>query len=77
MAIKDPTTIVKGKCYRTSSDQHRRVYDVKGNEITYETWGGNVGNCEGHLPRKTVNRDQYAADVEEEISCPPNMKPLP
>jgi hypothetical protein len=73
----DPTTVAKGKCYRTSFDQHRRVYSVDGEYVTYESWGGNVGNHTGHLHRDKVNRRKFADDVEAEIPCPINMEPLP
>ena len=73
----DPNTIEKGKCYRTSGDQHRRVYAVDGDQVIYESWGGNVGNSTGPLNRTTVGRDKFAKDVEGEIDCPPGMKPLP
>ena len=76
MAV-DPTTVAKGKCYRTSSDQHRRVYSVDADKVTYQSWGGKVGNHTGHLHRNTVNRNKFAADVEAEIPCPTGMEPFP
>lgn len=72
----DPNTIAKGKCYRTVGDQQRRVCDIVGNQVTYESWGGHVGNHTGHLKRNTVNRDGFAEAVEAEISCPADMNPL-
>jgi hypothetical protein len=72
----DPTTVAKGKCYQTPSNQHRRVYEVDADSVTYESWGGNVGHT-GHLHRQTINRNTFAAAVETEIPCPIGMEPLP
>ena len=73
----DQKTIAVGKCYRTATEQHRRVYAISGSDVTYESWGGNVGNHTGHLNRDTVSIEDFANAVEEEIACPAGMNPLP
>lgn len=73
----DQKTIAKGKCYRTAKEQHRRVYEISGSDVTYESWGGVVDNHTGHLHRDTVSREDFANAVEEEIACPAGMNLLP
>ncbi len=76
MAV-DPNTIAKGNCYRTSGNQYRRVYAVDGDQVIYESWGGNVGNFTAPLNRRKVRRGKFATDVDVEIDCPAGMEPLP
>jgi len=73
----DPQTIAKGKCYKTATNQHRRVYDVTGDLVTYESWSGPIGNHVGNLHRDKISRDGFAQAVEAEIPCPININPLP
>jgi hypothetical protein len=71
-----PNTIAEGHCYKTPKNQHRRVRKIVGNQVTYESWGGNKGNFKGHLPQRTVDKGKFAKAVSEEIACPAGMNKL-
>ncbi len=59
--------VIKGQCYATSNNQHRRVIDIDGDTVTYESRGGNVSN-EWNTKIK-VNIDNFAQSVDRVISC--------
>jgi hypothetical protein len=69
-------TIAVGKCYQTLNKQHRRVIRIDGDNIIYESWGGNVGYNGGALNQVTVNKSKFAKDVDNEIPCPVNLPTL-
>jgi hypothetical protein len=70
------TTVAVGKCYKTPNNQHRRVIGIAGDQVKYQSWGGNVGYQGEHLFETTVQIGNFSGAVEEEISCPTNLPNL-
>ena len=71
------STVAIGKCYATSTNQHRRVVAIKDGNVTYESWGGNVMNTTEPLQRTTAKIATFADAVDREISCDPSLPPMP
>jgi len=73
----DESNVAEGKCYATSTNQHRRVVAIKDGKVTYESWGGNVTNTGAPLHRNTAEIGTFANAVDKEISCDPSLPTIP
>ena len=73
----NPNTIKVGNCYKTSGEQHRRVIEITGDQVTYESWGGKAGYRGGPLSQNTASLDTFSNAVDGSISCPTNLPPMP
>ncbi len=61
-------SVESGKCYKTATDQVRRVLNVSGDSVTYEARGHTlVQGIWG--PRIKVSLDKFVADVVAEVAC--------
>ncbi|GAB6051721.1 hypothetical protein JCM17960_05410 [Magnetospira thiophila] len=76
MSITESDVAV-GKCYATTTNQHRRVVAIDGGKVTYESWGGNVLNTGAPLSRNTAKIETFVDAVEKEIPCDPSLPQMP
>lgn len=68
MAI-DPQSLAVGKCYKTIYDHNRRISQIDGDIITYESWGGSKGTHKGHLDQCIISRATFLKALERELDC--------
>ena len=74
----DKKLVVVGSCYTTANNQHRRVIEVTDDaHVVYESWGGNVGHQGRALLRNTAKLEKFAEAVDNLITCPVTLPPLP
>ena len=66
----DPNSIAVGLCYKTTSEQVRKVISSEGDDIGYVFRGSkNRKNWEKSGQRRTTTRIKFVSEVEREVKC--------
>ncbi len=66
----DPNSIAVGLCYKTTSEQVRKVISLEGDDIGYAFRGSkNRKDWEKSGHRRTTTRNKFVLEVEREVKC--------